>query len=98
MAIHELRVALTVADYEQAVSFYRDTLGLPELEVWESPQGRVTLLGGGRATLEILEEGHAAEVDEIEVVRRVAGPFRLALELDDSAGIAERLVEVGGTL
>jgi catechol 2,3-dioxygenase-like lactoylglutathione lyase family enzyme len=97
MPVRELRVALTVEDYDEAVAFYRDSLGLPQLEVWESPQGRVVLLEAGRATLELLEEGHAAEVDEIEVGRRVAGPVRLALEVDDSAGIAGQLVEAGAT-
>jgi catechol 2,3-dioxygenase-like lactoylglutathione lyase family enzyme len=95
MAVRELRVALTVADYEEAVAFYRDALGLAQLEVWESPQGRVTLLDAGRATLEVLEEGHAAEVDEIEVGRRVAGPVRLALEVDDSDGTARELLAAG---
>jgi catechol 2,3-dioxygenase-like lactoylglutathione lyase family enzyme len=95
MSVRELRVALTVDDYDEAVAFYRDALGLPQLEVWESPQGRVILLEAGRATLELLEEGHAAEVDEIEVGRRVAGPVRLALEVDDSAGTAEELVTAG---
>lgn len=95
MSVRELRVALTVENYDEAVAFYRDALGLPQLEVWESPQGRVVLLEAGRATLELLEEGHAAEVDEIEVGRRVAGPVRLALEVDDSAGTAEKLVGAG---
>jgi catechol 2,3-dioxygenase-like lactoylglutathione lyase family enzyme len=95
MSVRELRVALTVENYDEAVAFYRDALGLPQLEVWESPQGRVVLLEAGRATLELLEEGHAAEVDEIEVGRRVAGPVRLALEVDDSAGTAEKLVGGG---
>jgi catechol 2,3-dioxygenase-like lactoylglutathione lyase family enzyme len=95
MSVRELRVALTVEDYDEAVAFYRDALGLRQLEVWESPQGRVVLLEAGRATLELLEEGHAAEVDEIEVGRRVAGPVRLALEVDDSPGTADRLVGAG---
>ena len=95
MPVRELRVALTVDDYEEAVAFYRDALGLPQLEVWESPRGRVVLLEAGRATLELLEEGHAAEVDEIEVGRRVAGPVRLALEVDDSPETADQLVEAG---
>jgi len=34
-------------------------------------------------------------VDEIEVGRRVAGPIRVALEVDDSAAAADRLVEAG---
>jgi catechol 2,3-dioxygenase-like lactoylglutathione lyase family enzyme len=95
MSVRELRVALTVENYDEAVAFYRDALGLSQLEVWESPQGRVILLEAGRATLELLEEGHAAEVDEIEVGRRVAGPVRLALEVDDSGGVAEELVRAG---
>jgi lactoylglutathione lyase len=95
MSVRELRVALTVEDYDGAVAFYRDALGLPQLEVWESPQGRVVLLEAGRATLELLEEGHAAEVDEIEVGHRVAGPVRLALEVEDSPGTANRLVGAG---
>jgi catechol 2,3-dioxygenase-like lactoylglutathione lyase family enzyme len=95
MPIQELRLALTVADLDEAVSFYRDTLGLPQLEVWESPEGRVVLLEAGRATLELLDEGHAVEVDEIEVGRRVAGPVRLALEVDDSPATADRLVGAG---
>jgi catechol 2,3-dioxygenase-like lactoylglutathione lyase family enzyme len=95
MPVRELRVALTVDDYDEAVAFYRDALGLPQLEVWESPQGRVVLLDAGRATLELLELGHAAEVDEIEVGRRVAGPVRLALEVDDSPETAARLVQAG---
>lgn len=97
MPVRELRVALTIENYDEAVAFYGDALGLPQLEVWESPRGRVVLLDAGRATLELLEEGHAAEVDEIEVGRRVAGPVRLALEVDDSPGTTARLVEAGAT-
>ena len=97
MPIQELRLALTVADLDEALAFYRDTLELPQLEVWESPGGRVVLLDAGRATLELLDEGHAAEVDQIEVGRRVAGPVRLALEVDDSVGTAERLVAAGAS-
>lgn len=94
MAVRELRVALTVDDLDAALAFYRDTLGLPLLEAWSS-QGRVFLLDGGRATLELLDAEHAAEVDAIEVGRRVAGPVRLALEVDDSAGTADALEAAG---
>ena len=33
--VHELRVALTVDDYGEALRFYRDALGLPVVEEWE---------------------------------------------------------------
>ena len=73
MAVQELRVALTVDDFDAALAFYRDTLGLPLLEAW-SDDGRVVLLDAGRATLELLDATHAEAVDRIEVGRRVAGP------------------------
>src|SRR3954452_19339704 len=94
MAVKELRVALTVDDFDAALAFYRDTLGLPLLEAW-SDDGRVVLLDAGRATLELLDARHAAAVDEIEVGRRVAGPVRVALEGDGSAGPAGRVAGAG---
>ena len=38
--VHELRIAMTVDDYEGAVAFYRDALGLAERESWDRPDGR----------------------------------------------------------
>jgi catechol 2,3-dioxygenase-like lactoylglutathione lyase family enzyme len=93
--VRELRVALTVDDYDGAVAFYREALGMPQLEAWEAPEGRVAILDAGRATLELLDAAQAALVDEIEVGRRVAGTVRLALEVDDSEAVAERLVRAG---
>ena len=34
-AVEELRLVLTVSDFDAAVALYRDALGLPELEAWE---------------------------------------------------------------
>ena len=57
------------------------------LQVWEAPgDARVVLLDAGRATLELVNEAQAAFIDEIEVGRRVAGPVRVAFEVDDSDG------------
>ena len=92
----ELRLVLTVDDFDGALSFYRDSLGLPSLQVWEAPEdARVVLLDAGRATLELVNEAQAAFIDEIEVGRRVAGPVRVAFEVDDSEAVAERLVAAG---
>jgi lactoylglutathione lyase len=93
--VSELRLALTVDDFDAALAFYRDTLRLPQLEAWEAPDGRVVILAAGRATLELLDAGHAARVDEIEVGRRVAGRVRVALEVEDAAATADRLVDAG---
>jgi len=93
--VTELRVALTVADFDQALAFYRDALGLEQTADWSSEDGRVVLLEAGRATLELLDEAQAALVDAIEVGRRVAGSVRLALEVPDSDDALRRLIAAG---
>lgn len=93
--VTELRVALTVNDFGQALAFYRDTLGLAELADWSSEVGRVVVLDAGRATLELLDHAQAETVDAIEVGRRVSGTVRLAMKVADSEDVAQRLVAVG---
>ena len=91
----ELRIALTVENFEEAVAFYRDTLGLEQLADWSGDNGRVILLGGGRATLELFDARQAEYVDEIEAGRRVSGTVRLALEVANSDDAAQRAVDAG---
>jgi len=92
----ELRLVLTVDDFDEALAFYRDALGLPELAAWESTgEARIRLLDAGHATLELVNEAQAAAIDEIEVGERVAGPVRVAFEVDDSTALAARLVAAG---
>ena len=93
--VTELRVALTVPDFEQALAFYRDALGLEQIADWSSDDGCVVVLEAGRATIELLDEGQAEYVDRIEAGRRVAGPVRLAFGAGDSAETARRLVDAG---
>lgn len=81
--VRELRLVVTAPDYDEALRFYRDVLGLHELAVFSSPGGRVTLLDAGRATLELTDPPHAAYIDEVEVGRRVAGQIRVAFEVGD---------------
>lgn len=95
--VRELRVCVTADDYDAALRFYRDVLGLPEREAYEE-QGRVTILEAGRATLELLDAEHAAFVDEVEVGRRVAGHVRIAFEVDDSAAATRSLEAAGATV
>jgi catechol 2,3-dioxygenase-like lactoylglutathione lyase family enzyme len=91
----ELRVTLTVADFEEALSFYRDALGLEQLADWSSEDGRVVVLEAGRATIELFDERQAETVDAIEAGRRVSGQVRLALQVADSEEAARRLVAAG---
>lgn len=91
----ELRVVLTVPDFDKAVAFYRDALGLEQLADWSGEDGRVILLDAGRATIELFDERQAESVDQIEAGRRVSGPVRLAVEVADIDGTARRLVGAG---
>ena len=92
-----LRVVLTVPDFDEAARFYRDVLGLEQLADWSGDDGRVILLDVGHATLELFDERQAESVDRIEAGRRISGPVRLALEVDDLDGTAQRLLAAGAT-
>ena len=91
----EFRVVLTVPDFDAALAFYRDALGLEQLADWSSDDGRVILLDGGRATLELFDERQAVSVDRIEAGRRVSGHVRLAIEVDDLEAAEHRLLSAG---
>jgi predicted enzyme related to lactoylglutathione lyase len=94
----QLRLVVTAPDYDEALRFYRDVLGLPEEAAFVAEGGRVTILDAGRATLEITDPRHAAYIDEVEVGRRVAGHIRVAFEVDDARTATDRLAEAGATV
>ncbi len=96
--VRELRLCVTASDYDEAVRFYRDILGLRERIAYSSPDGRVAILEAGRATLELTDLTHAEFIDRVEVGRRVAGHIRVAFEVDDSAATTEQLAAGGATL
>jgi lactoylglutathione lyase len=96
--ISELRLVVTAPDYEQALRFYRDVLGLPERAAYSSPGGRVTILDAGRATLELADPSHAEYVDNVEVGRRVAGHIRVAFQVSDAASATGRLAAAGAEI
>ena len=93
--VTELRVALTVDDFDEAVAFYRDALGLEQLADWSGDDGRVIILSAGRATLELFDQAQAEKVDAIEAGHRISGVVRLALEVADSEETARQLVAAG---
>ena len=74
--VTELRVALTVEDFDRAVAFYRDALGLEQIADWSSATGRVVVLEAGRATLELFDGAQAESVDAIEACCWVSGTVR----------------------
>ena len=95
MSIRQLRVVVTADDYDEALRFYRDVLGLSELGAFTGEHGRVSILDAGRATLELSDPAHADYIDEVEVGARVAGHIRIAFEVDDAADTTRLLADVG---
>ena len=96
--VRELRLVVTAADYDEAVRFYRDVLGLPEQAEYSSREGRVTILDAGRATLELADPRHAEFVDELEVGSRVAGHVRVAFEVDDVHAATASVSDAGAKM
>jgi predicted enzyme related to lactoylglutathione lyase len=91
----ELRLVVTVDDFDEALRFYRDVLGLDERDAVGSQGGRIAILHAGHATLELADAGHAAYIDEVEVGRRVAGHVRVAFRVADTPAMTARAEEGG---
>lgn len=97
MGISEFRVALTTEDFERAVGFFRDGLGLDPGTVWEG-DGNGQIFWAGRAALEIFDPQYAAGVDDIEVGERVSGQIRFAFEVEDLEATLARALAHGAGL
>ncbi len=98
--VRQMRLVVAVDDYDNAVRFYRDELGLIVEETYEGENGaRVMILGAGRATLELSNRRQIDLIDTVEVGRTgVSGKYRLAFEVEDSASVTNRLVSAGAEL
>jgi len=95
----QLRLVVEADDYDQAVAFYRDVLGLREELVVESKGGaKVTIFDVGRATLELSNPAQVAMIDDVEVGRRVSPRLRVAFEVADASAVTDDLVEGGAEL
>jgi uncharacterized integral membrane protein (TIGR00697 family) len=99
-AVRQLRLVVAADDYDHAVRFYRDDLGLVVEETYASEGGaQVTILDAGRATLELSNPAQVDLIDTAEVGRTgVSGQFRVAFEVDDAAAVTNRLTAAGAEL
>ena len=93
--VRQLRLVVTAPDYDEALRFYRDVLGLPERASFSAEGGRVAILDAGTATLELADPPHADYVDRVEVGHRVAGHIRVAFEVDDTTAVTGMLAAAG---
>mgnify|MGYP003547028765 FL=1 len=96
--ILELRVALTVAEFERSVKFYCDGLGIEPAAIWNNDGGQALMLNMGNATLEIFDEKQAQVIDQLEAEKRVSGQIRFALQVPDLQAAMKRLLAHGATL
>jgi predicted enzyme related to lactoylglutathione lyase len=95
--VRQLRVVVEATDYDAALVFFRDALGLPESTSFaEGPGDRVAILEAGRATLEITSPAHKQVIDRIEADGRPSPAIRLAFEVDDAQTATDRLQNAGG--
>ena len=94
--VSQLRLVVHAEDYDQAVGFFRDVLGLPVAEAYDGEGGaQVMILDAGRATLELSNTPQVELIDRVEVGRRVAPHFRVALEVDDCTAATEAALAGG---
>lgn len=95
----QLRLVVEADDYDEAVRFYRDVLGLPEQAAFEGEgDARVTILEAGRATLELANPAQRAMIDDVEVGHPTTPRLRVAFEVRDAEARTTKLVEAGATL
>jgi len=97
----QLRLVVEAEDFDDAVAFYRDVLGLPEQAAFQGEgEARVVILDAGRATLELANPAQKRMIDEVEVGpgRRVAPRLRVAFEVADTAATTSALTAAGAAL
>jgi catechol 2,3-dioxygenase-like lactoylglutathione lyase family enzyme len=82
----QLRLIIETDDFDAAVAFYRDVLGMPEQPAFATTgDDRVAILHAGAATIELATAEHTKNIDAVEGAPHEPGPsLRIALEVDDT--------------
>ncbi|MDY0909483.1 TetR family transcriptional regulator [Microbacterium sp. CFBP9034] len=94
--VRQLRVVVQASEFDEALAFYRDVVGMPQAEAYEAEGGaRVAILDAGRATLEIANAAQVRFIDAVETAGGTSDRIRLGLEVDDTAAMVAQL-EAGG--
>ena len=98
-SVLQLQVIVEAEDFDAALAFYRDTLGLPEQATSEGDgDARVSILNAGRATLEISNPGTEGDDRPGRDGRTAGSRHRLAFEVSDGRGVTARLTAAGATI
>lgn len=97
--VAQLRLVVEAQDFDAALVFYRDVLGLPERVAFEGEDdARVAILDAGRATLELSNPAQVRMIDAVEAEGRPSAHIRVAFEVDDTAEVTDDLVNAGAEL
>jgi uncharacterized glyoxalase superfamily protein PhnB len=82
----QLRLIIETDDFDEAVQFYRDVLGMSEQPAFATiGDDRVSILHAGIATIELATPTHVRNIDAIERAPMTEGPtLRIALEVEDT--------------
>ena len=97
--VRQMRLVVHADDFDDAVRFYRDVLGLTEEAAFAGDgDARVVILDAGRATLELINSAQKRMIDDVETGRQVAPKIRVAFEVDDTTSGATTLIDGGAEL
>ncbi|MBX0301136.1 VOC family protein [Cryobacterium sp. 1639] len=97
--VKQLRLVVETDDFEAALAFYRDVLGLTERESYEGEDdARVVILNAGIATLELSNPAQVRLIDRVEADGQPSARLRVAFEVEDTASATDRLVDAGAHL
>lgn len=99
-SVSQLRLVVEAEDYEEALVFFRDVLGLPEREAYSGEGGaKVAILEVPTATLELANPAQVRMIDDVEVGRPVARrstlSIRVAFEVANAEETTSRLAAAG---
>jgi predicted enzyme related to lactoylglutathione lyase len=98
-AVLQLRLVVETDEFDAALNFYRDALGLVEQAAFEGDgDARVVILDAGRATLELVNAAQRRMIDQIEVGRDASPRLRVAFEVPDCKTATSQLASAGATL
>ncbi len=98
-SVMQLRLVVEAEDFNEALAFYRDALGLTEQAAFQGDNdARVVILDAGRATLELCNTAQKEMIDAVEVGHPASPKIRVAFEVADTNGATTRLIEAGATL
>lgn len=95
----QLRLIIETDDFDSAIRFYRDVLGMPEqLAFATEGDDRVAILHAGIATIELATPTHTKNIDDVEGAPHTPGVLRIALQVDDTEQAVAAALDGGADL